>query len=100
VLLGWSSNAKARSENLILLDAMGEFFVRAAQLPEGTSPDCFVNMKVDGAKLSANTWSSYLVTVAKVRCGLVGGGRAECYVFHGRHPKRDGQLATHLKLSI
>jgi hypothetical protein len=63
VLFDWSLNPKARLENLVLLDTAG-MFVWAAQLPEGTSPDCFVNVKVDdGGTLSANTWSSYLVTL-------------------------------------
>jgi len=62
VLFDSCSNAQPRAENLVLLDTAGAFSW-AAQLLEGTSPDSFVNVKVDGRTLSANTRSGYLVTL-------------------------------------
>ena len=62
VLFDWSLDTKVRLENLVLLDTAG-MFVWAAQLPEGTAPDCFVNVRYDGKTLSANSWSCHLVTL-------------------------------------
>lgn len=62
VVFDWSPYTDARLENLVLVDAAG-FFVWAAQLPDGTFPDCFVGVRVYGGTLSANTWSGYVVTL-------------------------------------
>ncbi len=62
VLFDSSAHLGGRLENLVLLDPAG-MFVWAAELPEGTSPDCFVGARIDAGTLLANTWSGYLVTL-------------------------------------
>ena len=64
VLRDWSGQSEPYRHNLTLIDSDGEV-VWVAELPKLAPPDFFVDVRVDGENIQANTWSCYLVTIER-----------------------------------
>ena len=54
----WDETPSYRLQNLARVASDGEVIWRA-ELPDGTSPDCFVAVRLEGGSLIAATWSGY-----------------------------------------
>jgi hypothetical protein len=56
IVLDWSSDGPKRLHNLIRVDTAGDE-IWQAELPHGSSPDCFTDVRLDGNAVRANTWN-------------------------------------------
>ncbi len=70
VVLDWSSDGPKRRHNLVCVDAEGDEIWKA-ELPQGSSPDCFTDVRVDGTAIRANTWSCFVVTLDRNTGGIL-----------------------------
>jgi len=62
VLYDWMSEEVKDGQNLLRIDPEGGVLWRAKPPTTGMQ-DCFVQVRWDGQKLTANTWSCYRVNV-------------------------------------
>jgi outer membrane protein assembly factor BamB len=62
IVLDWSAEGPKRRNNLVRIDTEGDEIWKA-ELPRGTCPDFFTDVRADGTTITANTWSCFMVTL-------------------------------------